>query len=61
MTDSQFNIIMDRLDRLEGAIQLQSNPSKSLAIEEKAAILKKAFATGNKAKIKEAKRFINGN
>ena len=66
LAPSEFEIIMDRLyqimtrlDRIEGAIELQNNPSVSFEIDEQVKILKDAFATGDKAIIKEAKRMFN--
>jgi len=59
MTDTQFQIIMDRLDVLEDAVSLSNNPARSLDIKGKALMLRKAVATGDKVKIKEAKRLIN--
>ena len=59
MTDTQFQAIMNRLDMLEDAVSLSNNPARSLDIKGKALMLRKAVATGDKVKIKEAKRLIN--
>lgn|GEM_PF-5243733 len=59
MTDSQFQTIMDRLDRIEGAVALAISPSKSLDIKKKALLLRKAIASGDKTEIKQARRLIN--
>jgi hypothetical protein len=60
MTEKMYEAIIARFEKLEDTIELYMNPSKLLSVNEKAMILKEAIATGDKAKIKEATRRING-
>jgi hypothetical protein len=52
--------VLDRLQAIDEKIEAYINPCKSLEISEKARIMKKALATGDKKIIREAGRRING-
>lgn len=52
--------ILRRLQTIEEKVEAYLNPLKSLAIAEKAQVMRKARATGDKKTIKEASRQING-
>ena len=56
MTDQQFQIIMSRLDKIER----QLDPARSANVEQKAAHIRKAIASGDRAKVRQAVREING-
>ncbi len=52
--------IMDRLDSIEQQLAIQNSPASYLTIQQKGEILRKAYDTGDKAKIREANKQING-
>jgi hypothetical protein len=61
MTEQQIlRKILQRLTSIEEKLEYQSNPARSFAVSEKAAIMRKALATGDKKKIRAASKIING-
>lgn len=60
MDKEQFQMIMKRFDNIERALDLHNNPSAYLSVQEKIEVIKKAKRTGDKKKVKEALKIING-
>ena len=61
MTDTAIlRQIMDRLKAIEAILQQLADPIAHVSAQEKAEIVKKAMATGNKAAVRAAVKQING-
>ena len=61
MTDTAIlRQIMDRLKAIEEILQQLADPIAHVSVQEKAELVKRAMATGNKAVIKAAVKQING-
>ncbi|SDP82771.1 hypothetical protein [Desulforhopalus singaporensis] len=58
LTKTEFQKIMERLDRLEEKIDHQNDPGKQLSIAKKAQVMREALASGDKARIKAAKQLV---
>jgi len=52
--------ILDRLIAIEKQVDQIANPMASIALEEKTAILGRAIVSGDKQRIKAAKKLISG-
>lgn len=61
MTDTQLLLqILARLTAIEESLQHLADPIAHVSVQEKAEIVKRAMATGNKAAVKAAVKQING-
>ncbi len=52
--------IIQRLDRIEALLRQALHPAMNLSVQEKAAAIRKAIDSGNKAVLKDTLRQING-
>ncbi len=59
MTPSEFQQLSDRLQAIENSLAILTNPAAYVSLEEKTADLRAAIDSGDKAKIKAAKKRLN--
>jgi len=60
MNSKEFQMIMERLDQIERKIDFNNDPVAGASVGEKARIMADAIRSGDKGRIKEAKKIARG-